>query len=113
MKTRNLIYLAQLEEYDLSRIKLWFINNPDKKVTEIKSHLKMTPKTCLIYFLTIIFSPFFGNQKALFLTLNLLTPFDKFFKNILIKLATFKFKIFNKKTIVIAITGSWGKTTTK
>ncbi|MDD2225181.1 MAG: Mur ligase family protein, partial [Candidatus Shapirobacteria bacterium] len=70
-------------------------------------------KTCLIYFLTSFFSLFLNNQKALFLTLNLLSPFDKFFKNILIKLATFKFKIFNKKTIVIAITGSWGKTTTK
>lgn len=113
MKTRNLIYLAQLEEYQPDLIKKWLKNNPNKTVVEIKHHLKLTSKTCLIYFLTIIFSPFFGNQKALFLTLNLLEPFDKFFKNILIKLATFKFKIFNKKTIVIAITGSWGKTTTK
>lgn len=113
MKTRNLIYLAQLEEYDLNRIKTWLKNNPDKSVPEIKHHLKFTPKTCLIYFLVSIFSLFLGNQKALFLTLNILTPFDTFIKYILVKLATLKFKIFNKKTVVIGITGSWGKTTTK
>lgn len=113
MKTRNLIYLAQLEEYDLDRIKIWLKSNPDKSVFEIKHHLKLTQKTCLIYFLTLLFSPLFGNQKALFLSLNLLIPFDTFIKYILVKLATFKFKIFNKKTITIAITGSWGKTTTK
>ncbi|MDD3003145.1 MAG: Mur ligase family protein [Candidatus Shapirobacteria bacterium] len=113
MKTKNLIYLAQLEEYNSNAIKKWLKNNPGKTVVEIKHHLKLTPKTCLIYFLTSLFSLFSNNQKALFLTLNLLTPFDNFFKNILIKSATFKFKIFNKKTTVIAITGSWGKTTTK
>ncbi len=113
MKTRNLIYLTQLEEYDLKRIKTWFKNNPNKSVPEIKHHLKLTPKTCLIYFLTLIFSLFLGNQKALFLTLNLLIPFDIFIKNILVKIATIKFKNFNKNTVVIGITGSWGKTTTK
>lgn len=113
MKTRNLLYLAQLEEYDLSAIKKWLKNNPNKTVYEIKSHLKLTLKTCLIYFLTIIFSLFFKNEKALFLSLNLLKPIDTFIKNIFVKLATIKFKIFNKKTIVIGITGSWGKTTTK
>lgn len=113
MKTRNLIYLAQLEEYDSNAIKKWFKNNPNKEVTEIKSHLKLTKKTCLIYFLTLIFSRFLGNQKALLLSLKLLKPFDTSIKNILISLAKIKFKIFNKKTIVIGITGSWGKTTTK
>jgi len=113
MKTRNLIYLAQLEEYDSNAIKKWLKNNPHKEVTEIKSHLKLTKKTCLIYFLTLIFSPFLGNQKALLLSLKLLKPFDTSIKNILISLAKIKFKIFNKKTIVIGITGSWGKTTTK
>jgi len=113
MKTRNLIYLAQLEEYDSNAIKNWLQNNPNKEVIEIKSHLKLTKKTCLIYFLTLIFSPFLGNQKALLLSLKLLAPFDTFIKTILISLAKIKFKIFNKKTIVIGITGSWGKTTTK
>lgn len=113
MKTRNLIYLAQLEEYDSNAIKKWLKNNPHKEVTEIKSHLKLTKKTCLIYFLTLIFSPFLSNQKSLLLSLKLLKPFDTSIKNILISLAKIKFKIFNKKTIVIGITGSWGKTTTK
>ncbi|MDD2224928.1 MAG: hypothetical protein PHP97_02085, partial [Candidatus Shapirobacteria bacterium] len=84
MKIRNLIYLAQLEEYQPDLIKKWLKNNPGKSVIEIKHHLKLTSKTCLIYFLTSFFSLFLNNQKALFLTLNLLSPFDKFFKNILI-----------------------------
>jgi len=113
MKTRNLIYLAQLEEYDIKRIKIWIKDNPNKSVSEVKHHLKLTSKTCLIYFLTTILSPFTGNQKALFLTLKLLIPFDTLIKNILVFLATVKWKIFNKNTTVIGITGSWGKTTTK
>lgn len=113
MKTRNLIYLAQLEEYDIKRIKIWLKNNPNKSISEIKHHLKLTKKTCLIYFLTTIFSIFVGNQKALFFSLNLLTPFDTLIKNILVLLATIKWQIFNRNTIVIGITGSWGKTTTK
>ncbi len=113
MKTRNLIYLAQLEEYDINRIKKWLKENPKKTVSEIKGHLKFTSKTRLIYFLTSLFTPFVGNQKALFLTLKLLTPFDTFIKNLFAILATLKFKIFNRNTLTIGITGSWGKTTTK
>jgi UDP-N-acetylmuramoyl-tripeptide--D-alanyl-D-alanine ligase len=113
MKTRNLLYLAQLEEYDQKRIKFWLKNHPGKTVPEIKHTLKLTPKTRLIYFLTSLFSLFVSNEKALFETLNLLKPFDSLIKKIFISLATFKFKLFNKNTTVIAITGSWGKTTLK
>lgn len=113
MKTRNLIYLAQLEEYDIPRIKHWLKQNPNKTVPEIKHHLKFTSKTKLIYFLTSFFSFFTTNQKALFLTLKFLFPFDNFFKNLIVFFATLKFKLFNKNTTVIGITGSWGKTTTK
>ena len=113
MKTRNLIYLSQLEEYDSKRIKTWLKNNPDKTVFEIKHHLKWTFKTILIFKLTLIFSLFTNNERALFLALKFLIPFDTFIKNILVKLATLKFNIFNQKTIVIGITGSWGKTTIK
>jgi len=113
MKTRNLIYLAQLEEYDINRIKLWLKNNPNKSVEEIKHHLVWTPKTILIYIKTSFLGLFIGNQKALFLVLTVLTPFDTFIKNILVALATIKFKIFNKNTLTIGITGSWGKTTAK
>jgi hypothetical protein len=38
MKTRNLIYLAQLEEYDINRVKTWLKQNPNKIVLEIKHH---------------------------------------------------------------------------
>jgi UDP-N-acetylmuramoyl-tripeptide--D-alanyl-D-alanine ligase len=114
MKTRNLIYLAQLEEYDLSRIKSWLKKNPNKNVPEIKHHLKLTFKTRLIYFLTSFFTFFSkNNEKALFLSLQILSPFDTLIKNLLVFLATKKWKFFNKKTITIGITGSWGKTTTK
>jgi UDP-N-acetylmuramoyl-tripeptide--D-alanyl-D-alanine ligase len=113
MKTRNLIYLAQLEEYDLNRIKSWLKENPKKTVQEIKHHLIWTPKTILIYIKTSFFALFIGNQKALFLVLKVLTPFDTFIKNLFVILATLKFKIFNHNTLTIGITGSWGKTTTK
>lgn len=113
MKTRNLIYLAQLEEYDLNRIKNWLKKNSNKTVPEIKHHLKWTPKTILIFIKVSVLSLFTANQKALFLTLKVLSPFDNFFKNLIIFFATLKFKIFNKYTTVIGITGSWGKTTTK
>jgi UDP-N-acetylmuramoyl-tripeptide--D-alanyl-D-alanine ligase len=113
MKTRNLIYLAQLEEYDINRIKLWLKNNPNKSVEEIKHHLIWTPKTILIFLKTTFLSLFINNQPALLLTLTLLKPFDIFVKNILVTLATIKFKIFNKNTVTIGITGSWGKTTVK
>lgn len=113
MKTRNLIYLAQLEEYDIDRIKLWLKNNPGVIVEEIKHHLIWTPKTILIFLKTTFLSLFIDNQQALFLILNILTPFDTLIKNILVALATAKFKIFNRNTLTIGITGSWGKTTTK
>ena len=58
MKTRNLIYLAQLEEYDINRIKNWLKQNPNKTVPEIKHHLKWTKKTILIY-LPHFISPLF------------------------------------------------------
>jgi UDP-N-acetylmuramoyl-tripeptide--D-alanyl-D-alanine ligase len=113
MKTRNLIYLAQLEEYDINRIKLWLKNNPKKSVEEIKHHLKWTSKTILVYLKTTFLGLFLGNEKALFLTLKILLPFDTLIKNLLVVLATFKFKIFNRNTLTIGITGSWGKTTVK
>jgi UDP-N-acetylmuramoyl-tripeptide--D-alanyl-D-alanine ligase len=113
MKTRNLIYLAQLEEYDIDRIKLWLKNNPKATVPEIKHYLKWTSKTVIIYLKTLFLSLFIGNQKALIFTLKCLIPFDTFIKNILVFLATLKFKIFNRNTVTIGITGSWGKTTTK
>ena len=113
MKTRNLIYLAQLEEYDSNRIQSWLKKNPSKNVPEIKQHLKWTPKTILLFTKVSFLSLFTDNQKALFLTLRILTPFDTFIKKLIVFLATIKFKIFNKKTTVIGITGSWGKTTTK
>jgi len=113
MKTRNLIYLAQLEEYDINRIKLWLKNNPNKSVEQIKHRLIWTPKTILIFIKTTFLSLFISNQQALFLTLKVLIPFDTLIKNILVTLATIKFKIFNRNTLTIGITGSWGKTTTK
>jgi len=113
MKTRNLIYLAQLEEYDIPRIKKWLKENPKKTVSEVKHRLVWTPKTILVFIKTSFLGLFIGNQKALFLTLKFLIPFDTFIKNLIVILATLKFKIFNRNTLTIGITGSWGKTTTK
>jgi len=113
MKTRNLIYLAQLEEYDINRIKLWLKNNPKKTVEEIKHHLIWTPKTIFIYIKTVFLSLFMKNERALLFVLRLLTPFDTLIKKIIVSLATIKYKLCNHNTLTIGITGSWGKTTVK
>jgi UDP-N-acetylmuramoyl-tripeptide--D-alanyl-D-alanine ligase len=113
MKLKNLLYLAQLEEYDLKRIDNWLKANPDKTVHEIKGKLKWTSKAKSLFALSSVLSLFLGTQNALFAAIKIQKPFDNLIKNILVSLADFKFKNFNSRTAVIGITGSWGKTTTK
>lgn len=105
MKLKNLLYLAQLEEYDVTRIKKWLEDNPSTTVYENKKKLIWTPKAKLIYFLSH-FIP-------LITVLRLLSPFDSISKIIFVNLAKIKLILFHSKLTTIVITGSWGKTTTK
>ena len=113
MKIRNLVYLAQIEEYDSQRVFNWLKNNPKKEVIEIKKKLVLTPKTIVILFLTHIFSLLFIPEKSIYFALKSFYPIDYLLKFILVFLAKLKIRIFHPKLITIGITGSWGKTTTK
>ena len=114
MPLRNLLYLLQLEEYDLKRFSDWLKNNHGRVVLEKKKHINWTPKAQTIFTLANIFNVItLGNGLlAIKIASRFLLPFDILAKKILIFLA--KRKI-NKMTdlTVIGITGSYGKTTTK
>ena len=113
MKIRNLVYLAQIEEYNSNRVLNWLKNNPKKEVVEIKKRLIITPKTALIFFLTKMFSLFLKPEQSIYLALNIIYPIDWLFKYFLVLIAKFKIRILHPKLITIGITGSWGKTTSK
>jgi UDP-N-acetylmuramoyl-tripeptide--D-alanyl-D-alanine ligase len=113
MKIKNLIYLAQLEEYNPKRIAMWLEQNPKQEVLEIKKKLIWTPKAELLYLLVFLLSPLLSEERSAVVALKILSPFDFIMKKGLVKIAKIKFRLFNHNVIVIGITGSWGKTTTK
>ncbi len=104
MPLKNLLYLLQLEEYDLKRFNDWLRRYPNRIVSEKKGHLNWTPKARAIFILAKIF-----NIKA---AVIILSPIDSLFKKILIYKARAKIKKMADLT-VIGITGSYGKTTVK
>ncbi len=104
MPLKNQLYLLQLEEYDLKRFDDWLKRYPDRIVLEKKSRLNWTPKACTLFILAKIF----GIKTAVLI----FSPVDWLIKKILVYSAGVKIK---KMTdlMVIGITGSYGKTTTK
>jgi len=104
MPLKNLLYLLQLEEYDLKRFNDWLQRYPNRIVLEKKSHLNWTPKARTIFILAKIFNI----RTAVFI----LSPIDLLFKKILVYKARAKRKKMADLT-VIGITGSFGKTTVK
>lgn len=112
MKLKHFLYLTQLEEYDTARILNWLKLNPNREVVEIKKKLIWTTKIKLLYFFTRIFFCL-PPEKSVIFTLYLLSPFDWLFKQLIVFLAFLKLKLFHRHLTIIAITGSWGKTTTK
>lgn len=113
MKIRSLVYLAQLEEYDPKRVSDWIIKNPKKNLSEIKKKIIFTPKAIMVFGLTKIMSTFINQKKAIIYSLNILNPIYYCIKLFLTSLAKIKLVIFHSKLETIAITGSWGKTTSK
>ena len=114
MPLRNLLYLLQLEEYDLKRFDAWLKNNPSRVVLEKKKHIDWTTKARILFALANIFSVITLKNRPLAIKIatQFLLPIDILAKKFLVFLA--KRKI-NKMTglTVIGITGSYGKTTTK
>jgi UDP-N-acetylmuramoyl-tripeptide--D-alanyl-D-alanine ligase len=112
MKLKNFLYLVQLEEYDINRVKAWLKNNPGREVLEIKKSLVWTTKIKILYTISSLLF-FLPSQTSVFLTLNLIQPIDNISKYILVLIAKVKLIIFHRQLKTIAITGSWGKTTVK
>ncbi|MBI2634954.1 MAG: UDP-N-acetylmuramoyl-tripeptide--D-alanyl-D-alanine ligase [Parcubacteria group bacterium] len=112
MPLRNLLYLLQLEEYELKRFSDWLKNNPDRVVLEKKKHIDWTLKIKMIFVLANIFNIFVNAKLALEISTKILSPVDNILKKSLIFLASQKIKKMPNLT-VIGITGSYGKTTTK
>ena len=114
MPIKNLLYLLQLEEYDLDRFDDWLKNNSGRVVLEKKKHIDWTLKARIIFALANIFNIFtFGNKPlAIKTAMRFLLPLDILAKKIIIFLARMKIRRMKDLTI-IGITGSYGKTTTK
>src|SRR3989338_2638625 len=114
MPLRNLLYLLQLEEYDLKRFDAWLKNNPGRIVLEKKKHIDWTLKARALYILAWIFNIItLGNKPlAIKIASRFLLPADYLAKNFLVFLARLKMRQMEDLT-VIGITGSYRKTTTK
>lgn len=113
MALRNLLYLLQLEEYEINRFTSWLARNPGKIVCEKKGSLKWTIKARIIFLVASFLCLFFSPKTALILGLKLLSPFDLIFKKLFVAIAKLKLSFLHRNLIVIGITGSWGKTTLK
>ncbi len=113
MPIKNFLYLVQLEEYDIPRIRKWLKDNPGRIVYEKKGKLKWTFKIKILYVISKLFLPFIKTEQAVILSLKLITPFDLLIKFLLVNLAASKLALFHKNMVVVGITGSWGKTTAK
>ena len=109
---RNLLYLLQLEEYDLRRFNDWLKNNPNRIVLEKKKHIDWTIKAKLIFVLANVLKIFVDGKSALEILVKILSPIDSVLKSFLVFLASRKINQIPNLT-VIGVTGSYGKTTTK
>lgn len=132
------LYIFQLFEYDSKDFFLWFLKFPWKRSLQKKHKLVWTQKAVLLFSLTIllmvylaIFASYFmfdeflywvfiviffylGLFSPMFLIFSqlLLLPLDYYQKKQIIKKAKAKIKLLNNLTVV-AIVGSFAKTTTK
>lgn len=124
MPLRNLLYLLQLEEYDLSRFNDWLKNNPSRIVLEKKKRIDWTLKARILWVLAKIFNAITleNRPRAIKIATRFLLPFDILVKKFLVFLACLKIRRMfagggstfgGKNLTVIGITGSYGKTTTK
>lgn len=102
------LHILQLEEYDPIRFLKWWVKNPFKFKLENKKPLVWTTKAKLIYALSGGFWP------LMLLVLLILKPFEIVYRNILKNKARNKILVLKKKGLkIIAISGSYGKTSTK
>jgi len=113
MTIRQLLYLAQLEEYDRERIVRWLKEHPGKSVEEKKKHLVWTTKVALLFALTLKYSLVLSKERAVLAAIRTLEPIDTLIKRVVVGVATAKLRLFHRHLKVIGVAGSWGKTTAK
>ena len=115
MPLKNLLYLLQLEEYDLERFDGWLKNNPGRIVLEKKKRIDWTFKTRVLFILANflnIFTFWKRPNSALRAAVYIFSLIDLLSKKFLVYLTHLKRNKMSGLT-VIGITGSYGKTTMK
>lgn len=111
----DFLYILQLEEYEslryLNRIKRLFF----RRNLQIRDSLKYTSRVKITFFVALLPSLLLPPLTPIFIGLSniILTPVFELSKSYLRFRAMKYFRLKNKNTKVIAIAGSFGKTTTK
>mgnify|MGYP001571370424 CR=1 FL=1 len=102
------LHILQLEEYDPIRFLRWWLKNPFKFDLENKKPLVWTPKAKFIYALS------FGFWPLMFLALFILKPYEIVNRRVLkTKMRTKILELKKHGLKLIAISGSYGKTSVK
>lgn len=112
---KNLLYILQLEEYNLSRFLEWTKKHKKRKHLERKKKIVWTPKARVIFLLSFVFNLLTMKRKpvlAIQLATSFLKPAEILTRIFFSQLAKIKLKR-KRGIIVIGITGSFGKTSTK
>lgn len=103
--------ILQQAEYEWPRFKSWLTHQNRPSTVEPK---KWTPKLRSLLFLTKVFTPIFGENAALHFWLRVLTIPQFLLFNFIFLLAAIKLRLLQKNgLIVVAIAGSYAKTSTK
>lgn len=113
MTLPQLLYLSQLEDYNVPRIEAWLRQNPGRSVEEKKHRLVWTMKVRALWCISSVLTVFIKKEKALLIAIKILAPIDSLLKEIIVILAKIKMNLFHSKVMVIGVAGSWGKTTAK
>lgn len=113
MTLAQLLYLAQLEDYNVSRIETWLRQNPRRAVEEKKHRLVWTMKVRILWCISSVLTVFVKKEIALLTAIRMLAPIDSLLKEIIVLLAKIKMYVFHSDVVVIGVAGSWGKTTAK
>jgi UDP-N-acetylmuramyl pentapeptide synthase len=113
MTLQQLLYLAQLEQYDRERISEWLASHPGQSVHEKKHTLVWTLKVRVLFAISWIYSLFLSKEKSVLIALLALEPFDLILKALVYSAAWIKLRLMHPQLRVIGVAGSWGKTTTK
>ncbi|MEI6887476.1 MAG: Mur ligase family protein [bacterium] len=107
-KIKYYLSILQLEEYDNSRY-IFSINHIENAFL-VGDKFKWTLRSSLVYLLALIL--FFLEKKSVVIANSILLPIEYILKTLIVQIARIKLNTF-KDLKVLAIVGSYGKTTTK